>query len=175
MSLMKDRFPFPPTTRARYVAWLQGNIEMAQGIEKARAAKPEERKDWTVHPAYISGHEWAIAHMDEMAEHQESLVAIKGDQGIAGSGSRPSDVQIDLATKGERRYTTVELRVFGEPLAVLNEGRSRLYVDDGCYVLFNDSGAPEGSWKMSSWLFPDAVAVLSRLHRLGSSPPVEGK
>lgn len=69
----------------------------------------------------------------------------------------------EKARKKERRYTTAELGGFGEPVAILNDGHSRFYIDDGCYVLFNDRGTPEGSWRMSSWLFPEAVAVLCNL------------
>lgn len=58
-----------------------------------------------------------------------------------------------------------------KPACELNNGNSRIVIDDGCYVLLNRAANDE--WRASPWIFPEAWEVLKSLPPLSKSNPVQ--
>lgn len=55
-----------------------------------------------------------------------------------------------------------------KPVATLADehgGRCQVSVDDGCYVV--SLRQPSGRYKITSWLFPEVLAVLKELPMIG--------
>lgn len=50
-------------------------------------------------------------------------------------------------------------------VAVINNGNTAIVVDDGCYVIYNQSSDVSSSkgWGPSAWIFPEALEALKKL------------
>lgn len=78
----------------------------------------------------------------------------------------------DIHEKSPLRFYTFSVQGDNKVALYFNEGRSRIVVDDGCWVIQNylpnpPDVSPDGStrhkWKNSPWIFPEAKQILDEL------------